>query len=51
MHNFEQLYDFFSVQLEQERNSISDRKPENLYQPVVFTLDMMKFRSVFAGRL
>lgn len=40
MHNFEQLYDFFSVQLEQERDSISARKPENLYQPVVFTLDM-----------
>lgn len=40
MHNFEQLYHFFSVRLEQERDTILARKPENLYQPVVFTLDM-----------
>lgn len=40
MHSFEQLYQQFSTKLEEEISLISAREPRNLYEPVIYTLNM-----------
>ena len=40
MHSFEELYQLFSSRLEEEIVLLKAREPKNLYEPVIYTLNM-----------
>lgn len=40
MHSFNELYQLFCDKLDEEIKSINKREPRNLYEPVIYTLNM-----------